>query len=54
MFDVQECNFPLNLIFKVKTTLKIIEEEKDHFQAKLTDEIKARRELEGKMSFSFV
>ncbi|XP_032876642.1 transport and Golgi organization protein 1 homolog isoform X2 [Amblyraja radiata] len=33
-------------VSRVKTTLKIIEEEKDHFQAKLTDEIKARRELE--------
>ncbi|XP_067841301.1 transport and Golgi organization protein 1 homolog isoform X2 [Heptranchias perlo] len=33
-------------VSRVKTTLKIIEEEKDHFQAKLTDEIKARHELE--------
>uniref|UniRef100_A0A4W3JX51 Uncharacterized protein n=1 Tax=Callorhinchus milii TaxID=7868 RepID=A0A4W3JX51_CALMI len=31
---------------QVKTTLKIIEEERDHFQAKLCDEIKARHELE--------
>ncbi|XP_072351069.1 transport and Golgi organization protein 1 homolog, partial [Scyliorhinus torazame] len=33
-------------VSRVQTTLKIIEEEKDHFQAKLTDEIKARHELE--------
>ncbi|XP_072104490.1 transport and Golgi organization protein 1 homolog isoform X2 [Mobula birostris] len=33
-------------VSRVKTTLKIIEEEKEHFQAKLTDEIKARHELE--------
>ncbi|XP_078255076.1 transport and Golgi organization protein 1 homolog isoform X2 [Rhinoraja longicauda] len=33
-------------VSRVKTTLKIIEEEKDHFHAKLTDEIKARQELE--------
>ncbi|XP_051880068.1 transport and Golgi organization protein 1 homolog isoform X2 [Pristis pectinata] len=33
-------------VSRVKTTLKIIEEEKDHFQAKLTDEIRARHELE--------
>ncbi|XP_042189374.1 transport and Golgi organization protein 1 homolog isoform X2 [Callorhinchus milii] len=33
-------------VSRVKTTLKIIEEERDHFQAKLCDEIKARHELE--------
>ncbi|XP_038654896.1 transport and Golgi organization protein 1 homolog [Scyliorhinus canicula] len=33
-------------VSRVQTTLKIIEEEKDHFQAKLTDEIKARHEME--------
>ncbi|XP_069743973.1 transport and Golgi organization protein 1 homolog isoform X7 [Narcine bancroftii] len=33
-------------VSRVKTTLKIIEEEKDHFQSKLIDEIKARHELE--------
>ncbi|XP_072406816.1 transport and Golgi organization protein 1 homolog isoform X1 [Chiloscyllium punctatum] len=33
-------------VSRVQTTLKIVEEEKDHFQAKLTDEIKARHELE--------
>ncbi|XP_005996085.1 transport and Golgi organization protein 1 homolog isoform X2 [Latimeria chalumnae] len=36
-------------VSRVKTTLKIVEEERDRFQAKLSDEEKARHELEERI-----